>query len=180
MFKINLNKFKPNIKNNNSNNKFIILTILSFSIITIIGVILFRKSNSNILFLILPISIVFEIWMLLSKKVKDLLLKKDNEKTTELYLNFFESFYYYSSLENSYHLGFIKAINDLETSEIKNKLIEFLEDETKGKNLPFKNDILPRQDEIFEQCQRLFYSKEEFNKSDSEKLKKLINQAKMN
>ncbi len=180
MFKFKTKKGNFKIKDDNSKNKFIILSVLSFSFATIIGIILFKKSNSDILCLIIPIFIVFDIWMLLSNKIKDLLLKQDNEKLAKQYLMFFEFFYYYSSLENSYYLGFKEAINSLETSEIKNKLIEFIEDDTKKSSLPFKNDILPRQDEIIEQCQRLFYSKEEFNKNDSEKLKKLIFEAKNN
>ena len=158
-------------------NQIVILTILSLLLGLVIGYILFDKSNSNILYLIFPILIIFSTWMLLSKEVKNLLVKKDTEKLRKTYLSFFENFYIFSSLNNSYESGFSTAVSNLESSELKNQLLDFLENDSNEQKLPFQKDILVRQDEIIEQCTRLYFSKEEFNKYDTEKLKSLLTQA---
>ncbi len=167
-------------KNNLPRKEFLVILILSISLSIIIGYYLFRKTDNNFLYFLYPVIIVFLSIMLISDEANEILKREKLYQTKVQYLCFFEDFYLFSAIENSYQLGFQKAYEQLKPSKLKKQLTEFLDENEEKLNLSFEENVLPRQDEIVEQCYRLYRSKECFTKEDCQKISRLLQQARSN
>lgn len=154
-----------------------LIQILSISISLIIGYFFFRRTDNNFLYFLYPVGIVFLSFMLLWDEAKEYARQEKISETKTQYLSFFEDFYFFSALENSYSLGFQNAFEQLKPSKLKDNLKEYLEEDNQEHALPFESNILPRQEEIVDQCSRLYHSGEDFSKEDCQKIFRLLQQA---
>lgn len=158
-------------------NQIYLFCILSVSLGFLFGFVLFRKTDGNIIFLLYPPLCIFISWMLVFEEIKDGVNKQNRLKTKEIYLNFFENFYYLSAYENSYKEGLIKAVSSLPSCSLKEKLTDFIGSSEGQEALPFEADVLLREEEIIEQFSILYYSKEEFSKEDTKTFHSLLKDA---
>lgn len=158
-------------------NQVYLLCILSVSVGLLIGYVLFHRTDGNLLWLLYPPLCIFIAWMLVLDQAKDCIQKQNRLKTKEIYLTFFEDFYYLSAFENSYQEGLVKAVDSLPSCTLKEKMTDFLSVSQGQGVFPFEPDMLFRQEEIIEQFSILYYSKEEFSKEDTQTYHTLLEEA---
>ena len=110
----------------------------------------------------------FDGFSLNKKTLKD--YEYENEK-----LDFYKMFLLYSTLENDYLVGFTKAVNSLNISELKDSLLNYQEADYDGK-LPITETNSLLGNEIIDIIYSSIHDKKETDFSTIERLKNLIKQ----
>lgn len=105
-------------KNSNLKNKININIIIIFIISFISSLLIYKLTNNFILTILCVITIFITLFVLFNQFNSDI----SKNKELNFYTSFYKNFFYYSSINNSYELGFKVAIDKLEISNLKDDL----------------------------------------------------------
>lgn len=111
-------------KSNNFKSKININIIIIFFVSFITSLLIFKLTNNYILTILCILTIFITLFVIFNQ-----LNNKDitKNKEFEFYNSFYKNFFYYSTINNSYVLGFKVAIDKLEISSLKDELINKIE-----------------------------------------------------
>lgn len=162
-------KFLKKEKNNNLKSKININLIIIFFISLISSFFIYKLTNNFILTILCVITIFITLYVLFNQFNNDI----SKNKELEFYSSFYKNFFYYSTINNSYEIGFKVAIDKLEISNLKDDLNNKIENKDYSQIEPItrkKEEILLIDD--------LFYNlknDELINESTFTKTEQLLN-----
>ncbi len=128
---------------------------------------IYSKSDQILPCILFPLS-AFSLSLLFRKE------KKEKEKGLDDAILFYHRFLYFSSLEEDYSLGFSSAIHSLPISDLKDKLLDYQEQEVKENEIPLTVNKKQSEFALISFISLLLHNEEEYSTSTTSELKRKI------
>lgn len=100
--------------------------------------------------------------------------KQEKEKGLDDAILFYHRFLYFSALEEDYTLGFTSAISSLPISDLKDKLLDYQEQEVKENEIPLTVNKKQSEFALISFISLLLHNQEEYSSSTTTELKRKI------
>lgn len=136
---------------------------LVFIIAVLLGIFLYIITNKIILF-VLSMAFCLTSYMIFSSEIENENQKKNKNLEILLNIEFFENFYLYSSLNNSYWEGFKCAFDNLKLSHLKDKLQDYLDNPDSTLEIQCSNSRI--ENLLLDMLIKFLHSNEETNEND--------------
>jgi hypothetical protein len=165
------NPFKKEGKKSSFQQKESNVLIVIFILSALLGIILFIMTRKVILFA-LCMAIGITLYFLFSDRISEIDINRKIQQDLNLHYTFLESFYLFSSLNNSYWQGFKCAYDSLKLSHMKDRITDYLDNPNSPLDIHLTNSRTENQ--LIDMLIRFLHSEEETKDSDLEQYHELL------